>query len=56
MIFGFLDYKSKRLGLGDSLVLSGDVEKDLDVIRRFYKPLVGRRPKLASPIKFPPSA
>ncbi len=56
VIFGFLDYKTKRLGLGDSLMLSGDVEKDLEVIRSFYKPMIGRHPELASPIKFPPSA
>lgn len=56
VVLGFIDYRTKRLGLGDTIILSGDTEKDLDVIRTFYKPLVGRRPELASPIKFPPSA
>jgi 1-acyl-sn-glycerol-3-phosphate acyltransferase len=56
VIMGFIDYRTKRLGLGKMITLSGDVEKDLDKIREFYGPLSGRRPELASPIKFPPSA
>lgn len=56
VIMGFIDYRTKRMGLGDMITLSGNIEQDLDKIRAFYGPLQGRRPELASPIKFPPSA
>jgi 1-acyl-sn-glycerol-3-phosphate acyltransferase len=56
VFLGFIDYRTKRLGLGGSITLTGDTENDLDKIRAFYEPLSGRRPELASPVKFPPSA
>jgi 1-acyl-sn-glycerol-3-phosphate acyltransferase len=34
---GFLDYKRKRGGFGDPIELTGDVHKDMDVIRAFYE-------------------
>lgn len=56
VILGFIDYKTKRMGLEGMITLTGEVEKDLDLLRAYYGPKVGRRPELTSPIKFPPSA
>ena len=50
----FIDYKSRRMGVGSMLIPSGDIEKDLEVIREFYRPIVPRHPELQGPIAFPP--
>jgi len=55
VIMGFIDYRTKRMGLGDIIHLTGDEDKDLAVIEKFYEPLSGRRPALRSPVKFRPS-
>lgn len=41
---GFLDYPSKRIGIGKMLVPSGDLEADLDIIRAFYADKKGKYP------------
>jgi tRNA (guanine-N7-)-methyltransferase len=52
---GFLDYGTRRLGIGPRVELSGDRSADLAVIRAFYRDVEGHRPELASPIVFPAS-
>jgi len=54
VIFGFFDYRSKRLGLGPTISLTGDKEADLDIIRSFYSSLEGHCPEKTSPIVFAP--
>lgn len=49
---GFLDYRHKRLGIGDRLDLSGDQDADLAVCREFYAGIEGRWPDKTSPIRF----
>jgi len=50
----FIDYPNRRMGIGITLQPSGDMEKDLDIIRDFYAPYQPRHPELAGPICFPP--
>jgi hypothetical protein len=50
---GFLDFKTKRLGIGPRIELTGAPEVDLEVCRKFYADKYGRWPELASPIVFP---
>ena len=50
---GFLDFGTKRIGIGPRVDLTGDEETDLAVIRDHYKDVQGRRPEQASPIVFP---
>ena len=52
IVLGFLDYGSKRLGLGPTLYPSGDLEADLTVIREFYEGIEGRWPLQATPVCF----
>ena len=52
---GFLDFRSKRIGLGPSIRLSGDRTRDLERIRDFYAGIEGRWPENAGPIAFPPA-
>jgi 1-acyl-sn-glycerol-3-phosphate acyltransferase len=48
----FLDYRTKRAGLGPLVHLSGDVERDLNQIRAFYKDVQGKVPANQAPIRF----
>ena len=52
VIFGFLDYGSKRLGLGPSMRLTGDRSADLAQIAAFYADVKGRWPEKTSPVVF----
>jgi len=42
---GFLDYSRKRVGIGPLLPLSGDVRRDMDVIRAFYADMGAKHPE-----------
>lgn len=41
---GFLDYREKRGGLGAPIIPSGDIAKDMKVIKGFYAGVTGRHP------------
>ncbi len=44
IVFGFLDYSRKVVGLGPTLVPTGDIEADFNVIRAFYTEIKGKYP------------
>ncbi len=50
---GYLDYKRKRIGLGDPIRLTGDVGADMDRIRRYYAEVAptAHRPDDFGPIR-----
>ena len=52
VILGFLDYGRRRIGIGPTLELSGDWEKDIAYCREFYKDIRGRWPEKAGPVTF----
>ena len=52
VVLGFFDYANKRLGLGPTLVLTGDRDSDLAICRDFYQGFTGRWPEKTSPIVF----
>jgi 1-acyl-sn-glycerol-3-phosphate acyltransferase len=61
VVLGFFDYRNKRIGIGKTIELTGDVEADMQVIRQFYEDNAeGRWPGKASPVTFvdgmPPQA
>ena len=41
----YLDYAQKRGGLGPTLTPSGDVQKDMEIVKAFYAPIRGRHAK-----------
>ena len=45
---GYLDYDRKLCGLGMFVIPSGNVDKDMDKIRAFYRNIRGRYPQLES--------
>ncbi len=54
LVFGFLDYRRKVGGIGPTYYPTGDVERDLEVIRRFYEPIGPKYPDCYGPIRFRP--
>lgn len=44
IVLGYLDYPRRRGGFGPALQPSGDLRRDMDVIRAFYAGKVGRHP------------
>jgi len=51
---GYLDYKEKKLGVGYSFLPSGDIEKDMETIRVFYRGKTGRHPEQQGEIRVHP--
>lgn len=50
IMMGYLDYKTKRGSFGVPLMPTGDVTRDMDVIRDFYKDKTGKNPECFGPI------
>ena len=50
---GLLDYRRKRIGIGQRMELTGDMAADMAVIRAYYEGIDGRWPEKASPVVFP---
>ena len=46
VMLGYLDYKNKIAGLGEVVYLTGNKEKDMERIRRFYSDKTPRNPEL----------
>ncbi|MEM7430632.1 MAG: 1-acyl-sn-glycerol-3-phosphate acyltransferase [Pseudomonadota bacterium] len=51
VVFGFFDYKNRRLGFGPSMMLSGDMDADMKIIRSFYESVSGRYPEKTGAIR-----
>ncbi len=43
---GYLDYKNKIAGIGGLISLSGDIDKDMEIIEDFYKDITAKYPEL----------
>jgi 1-acyl-sn-glycerol-3-phosphate acyltransferase len=46
IFLGFLDYKNKIAGIGPAIHPSGDVEKDIETMKAFYRTKTGKYPEL----------
>lgn len=55
VVLGFFDYRNRRLGIGPTIELSGDVAADMARIADYYVDIEGRRPENASPVRLPES-
>jgi len=51
VVFGFFDYANRRLGFGPSMMLTGDMDADMVIIRSFYESVGGRSPDKTSPLQ-----
>jgi 1-acyl-sn-glycerol-3-phosphate acyltransferase len=44
VVLAYLDYAHKRGGLGPAVQPSGDIDKDMAIIKAFYAPMRGKNP------------
>ena len=51
IVLGYVDYKTKVVGLGPKLFPSGDIIKDMDIIRDFYAGVTPKYPEKQGAIK-----
>jgi 1-acyl-sn-glycerol-3-phosphate acyltransferase len=51
VVLGFLDYAKCTGGFGPTVVPTGDVASDMNVVRGFYAGIAGKFPALASPVR-----
>ena len=49
---GYLDFKSRTLGFGDAIEVTGDLANDLSALSAFYDGVEGRFPEKAGPVVF----
>jgi len=54
LVAGWIDYKTKTLGFGELMQLSGNPEQDLARLEQHYADIQGRFPEKAAPIRFRP--
>ncbi len=52
VVLAFIDYSSKRLGIGPTIDLTGDEEADMATIADFYADKHGRVPGRFGPVRF----
>ncbi len=45
IVLSYLDYKNKIAGIGPVFYPTGDVEKNIEEIKKFYRPIQGRHPE-----------
>jgi len=48
---GYVDFQNKTVGFGQILIPSGDIEKDFEQIKNFYKDKKGKFPEKQGPIE-----
>jgi 1-acyl-sn-glycerol-3-phosphate acyltransferase len=51
IVLGYVDYRRRRAGLGPAVWPSGNVDADLEIMRRFYDTISARYPDQVSPIR-----
>ncbi len=51
IVMSYLDYSRKRGGFGPSLTPSGDLRHDMDELRAFYEPILGKHPEDFGPVR-----
>jgi 1-acyl-sn-glycerol-3-phosphate acyltransferase len=49
---GYIDFGTRRIGIETYVRFTGDEERDLEVLRRFYSPIRGLKHELAGDIRF----
>jgi hypothetical protein len=45
VVFAYMDYQKKETGIGGTFIPTGDIEKDMAVIRQFYRHIKGKYPE-----------
>ncbi len=56
IVMTYIDFDGKVAGIGPTLYPTGNIEDDMEVIRRFYGPIRGLRPENQGPIRLRPDS
>jgi 1-acyl-sn-glycerol-3-phosphate acyltransferase len=51
IVLAYLDYGNKVIGLGPSIMPTGDIQADFEIIRNFYAAIVGKFPQKQGEIR-----
>ena len=51
IVMAYLDYANKVVGLGPSIIPTGDIDADFEIIREFYSQITGKYPHKQGPIE-----
>ncbi len=54
IVLAYIDGENKVAGIGPTVNPTGDIEADMDIIRRFFEPIRGLRPENQGPIRLRP--
>jgi 1-acyl-sn-glycerol-3-phosphate acyltransferase len=54
--FAYLDYDNKKVGIGDHIIPSGDINTDMQIIRNFYSDMNGKHPEKQGEVRVRPKA
>ncbi|MDB5281534.1 MAG: Acyltransferase [Bacteroidota bacterium] len=46
IVLTYLDFEKKRVGIGPTFYPTGDIDKDIEAIKDFYRPIKGKYPEL----------
>ena len=49
---GVIDYRNKKIGMQKRVLLSGNVDEDMEICANHYAEIEGRHPENASPVRF----
>jgi 1-acyl-sn-glycerol-3-phosphate acyltransferase len=52
VFLAIMDYDNKHIGIAGRLDVSGDIDADMQICADLYSGIKGRRPELASPVRF----
>ncbi len=50
LLLGYVDFVNKKAGTGPAFIPTGDMQKDMDIIRDFYQDIRGDHPEMESDI------
>lgn len=45
VVLGYLDFENKIVGIGPTFYPTGDIEKDIEEMKKFYRPIKGKHPE-----------
>ena len=46
IVLGFINFETKTAGIGPTFYPTGDIDKDIETIKDFYRPIKGKYPEL----------
>nr|MDJ0954981.1 acyltransferase [Acidimicrobiia bacterium] len=55
IVLAYIDAENKVAGIGPTVHPTGDIDADMEIIRRFFAPIRGMRPENQGPVRLRPA-